>query len=305
MLSYVIDFDPARSEPEHPSAVRTVTSLRDGLLASSCWDNIIRIWDTRTGAETARLAGHMDSVRSLAALADGRLASGSDDATIRLWDVAGLAETARLETGIDNQLYDWNGVPTGYTRDAVTDLVILPDNLLASGYFDGTIRIWDVASNRLITKISSGAEHVWALALLGDGRLASGSFDKEIRLWNPRTGAEAGFFFGDVGHFTKLITLPDDQLASNSGDGTIRLWNTDSGQQAATLAKPAEAFALTPGGKLVSAAGREIQVWDVPSACVLDGLTVDTAVTCVVSAGAKLIVAGDGNGRLHWLAIEE
>ena len=245
----------------------------------------------------------MDSVRSLAVLADGQLASGSDDATIRLWNVTQLAETARLETGIDNQLYDWDGVPTGYTRDAVTALVALPDNLLASGYLDGTIRIWDVASGRLTTEVRSGAEHVWALALLADGRLASGSFDEEIRLWNPRTGSNAGCFSDAAGYFTQLVALPDGRLVSNAGDGTIRLWNPVLGRQAVTLDSRAEVLALAAGG-FASAVGQTIQLWDALNACGLDSLTIHNPVTCLISFGAGGIVAGDRYGGLHWLQIK-
>src|SRR5262245_37843758 len=73
-----------------------------------------RLWDPRTGAETARLEGHAEAIRALAVLRDGRLASGSDDKTIRLWDPRTGTETARLE---------------GHTN-AVFVLAVLPDGRL-------------------------------------------------------------------------------------------------------------------------------------------------------------------------------
>jgi WD40 repeat protein len=61
-------------------------------------DSTIRLWDLNTGAETARLKGHLGPINALCVLPDGRLASGSQDKTIRLWDLNTGAEVARLET---------------------------------------------------------------------------------------------------------------------------------------------------------------------------------------------------------------
>ena len=68
-------------------------------------------------------------------LPDGRLASG-DDGTIKLWPKDGLGEPVTLEHG-----------------SYLTSLVVLPDGRLASGGDDGTIKLWLVDEEQLITAL--------------------------------------------------------------------------------------------------------------------------------------------------------
>jgi hypothetical protein len=112
--------------------VQALCMLADGRLASGSQNNIIRLWDTAAGVETARLRMEERSgrVTALSALPDGRLASRSVDGIIRLWDTASGVETTRLV-----------GDSSGGTA-----LCMLPDGRLASGSQDGTIRLWDTAS---------------------------------------------------------------------------------------------------------------------------------------------------------------
>lgn len=55
-------------------------------LASSSWDNTVRVWDLDSGAELKVLEGHTNWVTSLAVTSDGHtLISGSRDNTLRFW----------------------------------------------------------------------------------------------------------------------------------------------------------------------------------------------------------------------------
>jgi WD40 repeat protein len=100
----------------------------------------------------------------------------------------------------------------------------LPGGRLASGSWDRTIRLWDVATGAEVARLK------WdfgpgALCVLPDGRLASGSWDRTIRLWDVARGAEAARLEGHSGKVNALCVLPDGRLLSGSDDRTIRLWD--------------------------------------------------------------------------------
>jgi WD40 repeat protein len=53
-------------------------------------DGSISTWDTTTGRQTHKFAGHGEAIRCMAITPDGRtLVTGSADTTILVWDLAG------------------------------------------------------------------------------------------------------------------------------------------------------------------------------------------------------------------------
>jgi WD40 repeat protein len=59
----------------HAGTVSALCQLSDGWLASSSWDNTIRLWDVASGAEGARI--EVDAlVRAIAALAPKLIVAG-------------------------------------------------------------------------------------------------------------------------------------------------------------------------------------------------------------------------------------
>src|SRR5262249_19922009 len=121
----------------------------------------IRLWETASGKEIARLEGHTAAVRGLAVSADGRRAvSGGADNTVRLWDLDGATPRPR-------------GAFQGHTG-ALSALVVSPDGrTLLTGSADETVGVWDFggAQARLRTLLHPGGMGaVQALALSPDGR---------------------------------------------------------------------------------------------------------------------------------------
>jgi WD40 repeat protein len=61
--------------------------------------------------------------------------------------------------------------------------------LLASGSYDKTVNLWDVATGKAVATLKGHSEMVWAVAFSPDGNfLATASKDKSVKLWDMRTG---------------------------------------------------------------------------------------------------------------------
>ena len=147
---------------------------------------------------------------------------------MQLWDVATAKAGAKL---------------TGHT-DWVLALAFSPDGKsLASGGYDGTAKIWDVATGKKLLDVPARAaampnqpppeaNTVMSLAFSPDGKtLAVGGSDTLIHLLNAADGKLVRSLPGHTSAVTALAFHPGGALlVSGSKDRTVRLWNPANGQ---------------------------------------------------------------------------
>ena len=128
----------------HTDWVLSIAISPDGkMLASSSWDNSIRVWDTATGAEIFELRHR---VRSVIFSPDGtHILSGGMDATIRAWNVTTGDElfTLRGHVGAVNSV--------AFSLDGTN---------IASGSQDHTLVVWDAARGSKISKLHGHKDSV-------------------------------------------------------------------------------------------------------------------------------------------------
>ncbi|KAH6560029.1 hypothetical protein BASA50_003229 [Batrachochytrium salamandrivorans] len=160
------------------------------------------------------------------------------------------------------------------TSAQLTRLALGPSGaLLAAGYSDGAIRIWDTNSKTCIVTFNGHRASVTALAFdfLGT-RLASGSSDTDIVLWD--IVAECGLFRlrGHKDQVTCLRFLTKnglDHLVSGSKDSLVKFWDIPSKHCVETLTTHrGEVWALevSPIDEKVlftGAADGQIRVWSI------------------------------------------
>ena len=118
--------------------------------------------------------------------------------------------------------------------EGVTAVAFSPDGkTVASGSWDKTVRLWDVATGKGGPKLVGHDNRVTAVAFSPDGKMvASGSWDKTVRLWDAATGRNIRTLTGHNDGVNTVAFSPDGEtVASGSDDKTVRLWDAATGDE--------------------------------------------------------------------------
>jgi len=153
--------------------------------------------------------------------------------------------------------------------DGVCAVAFSPDGRwLASGSYDTTVKLWDIATGRQLRTLTGHTDTVWDAVFTPDGRwLASASLDQTIRLWEVTTGRVIRVL-GDRGAVYAVVFSPDGRwLASGGSDNSVKLWDVTSGKVERILTghgKFVGAVAFSPDGRwLASGSGdKTVRLWN-------------------------------------------
>ena len=164
----------------------------------------------------------------------------------------------------------YGGVLMGHT-DAVNSVSYSPDGTqLLSGAADGTVKLWDVSMEGIITTFHGHTASVTSVAFSPDGVLfASTSLDNTIKLWNVSTEENNVTLSGHTDGVTSVAFSPNGTtLATGSNDKTVKLWNVETHENIATLetdARNIQSLTFSPDGSLLAYASQSdaVELWNV------------------------------------------
>jgi predicted NACHT family NTPase len=142
--------------------------------------------------------------------------------------------------------------------------------LLATGSWDKTIQLWDLATGAWRKTWTGHRGQVLCLDFSPDGEtLVSGSADTSVKLWNVDRGEVTRTLEGHSSAVHDVAFSPDGRIvASASGDRTVRLWYLDWTKRTETLPhdSPVTSLAFAPDGcTLASASGNRVRLWQTRS----------------------------------------
>jgi WD40 repeat protein len=198
---------------EHRAPITEIEFSPDGqMLVSVDVQSQARLWRVSTGEEVWKL----EDVRAPAAFSpDGKVLALVSSNGITLWRV----EDQQIIIVIDFEF-------------EVKDMIFSADGrmLITNGGEEGDeIRFWDIATGKLLRRLTWHTDLVLALGLSSKGdRLVSGSADRTIKLWRMEDGSLIGSLFGYTGEVTSVAFSPDDKFVISGGEDGIAVWDVDA-----------------------------------------------------------------------------
>jgi WD40 repeat protein len=222
---------------DHGEEVLAVAFAPDGsAVASGDAAGVIKVRDSRTGALMTLLEGHPGGATSLEFTADGKaLVCGGGHGVAVLWEVGSgtrLRTFGSTSTQAASARWDQPMTSVALSRDGTT---LATCTSAVNQTFAEPVRIWDVASGRLVREFADPMVSGRPMALSPDGSvIATGG--KTVRLWDARTGKLLRELLGRLKRTQSIVFSADGRRVVSGGSyGTTNVWEAATGRHLVTL----------------------------------------------------------------------
>jgi len=266
--------------PENGELVKILQGHEGGVWAlkyignqvvSGSTDRTVRVWNLHSGKCTHIFKGHTSTIRCMEIVHNEStnekfIITGSRDSTLHVWKLPDESDQ-----GDD---YDENDVVNPYFvcvlrgHTASVRAVTGFGNLIVSGSYDHTVRVWDLNERKCKFVLRGHTDRIYSTLLdLERNRCISASMDSTIRAWD----LEDGHCITELTRHTSLVGLlglSSNHLVSAAADGTLRGWDPSTYKNEFTLHHDNHAAITTfhsSPNLLVSGSEGQFNVYDLSS----------------------------------------
>jgi WD40 repeat protein len=253
---------------------------------------MLKLWELPSGRFIRDLSGHSESVRATVFTPDGRwiVSAGGDppgfenrkpDYSIRIWDPKTGREIRRLQ---------------GHEK-LVESLDMSRDgSLLTSASFDGTIKVWDFHTGKLLRTISDLNTSMYASRFNPGASSIVSASEGRIDLWDTASGRKLSNIANNARPYRVVFNPKRPQIAYPA-EGTVKLFDLQEQRALSDLKSSetmVESVAFSPDGRwLVSGySSGAIMLWD------LDGRAEPTSLSGYATRIDSVAISVDG----AWIA---
>lgn len=211
----------------HKWLPRSVAFSSDGrlLISGSSIDQKILVWETQSGNLlkifhvqcNVLLASFTKQDSQVVFLTDGESSGGFfiDDRFSAVFIGRGEIDTCNILKEI--KLPSENPTAEGFSSDG---------NMLALGYFDGLVKLWDTRTGELLNTINSHLSKVTFLSFNKNANLIVTANERTIKVWNVNDGTLVHIIENGHNDLIRSVRFNEggDKIVSVSHDKTIKIW---------------------------------------------------------------------------------
>ncbi len=180
---------------------------------------------------------------------------------------------------------------------------------LATGSWDGTVKLWNAVTQQDIATLRYGGDSV---SFSSDGAtLAIGSWDGTVKLWDVETERDIGTFRHTEGITSVSFSSDGVTLAAGSWDGTVKLWDVETERDIGTFrhTEGITSVAFSNDGAILATGSwdRTVKLWDVATRQNIGTFEDHTAEVNSVAfspVDATLLATGSGDSTVKLWDVE-